>query len=59
MTNGVGSDIKISQTQIRKVVRQGSGVASTLAKYAWKAVKPLAASALSSLGTYAYNKVFW
>ena len=58
MNNGVGSDIKISKTQIRKAVRQGSGIWSTLGKYAFKAVKPLVTGALSAVGSYAAKNVF-
>ena len=69
MSQGTGSDIKISKTQIRKAVRQGGSlwgslislgskllpIAMPLAK---KAIAPLATGALSGLASLGVDKIF-
>ena len=69
MSQGTGSDIKISKTQIRKAVRQGGSfwgslmslgskllpMAMPLAK---KAIPPLATGALSGLASLGVDKIF-
>ena len=69
MSQGTGSDIKISKTQIRKAVRQGGSLwgssinlgskllpmAMPLAK---KAIAPLATGALSGLASLGVDKIF-
>ena len=69
MSQGTGSDIKISKTQIRKAVRQGGSlwgslislgskllpIAMPLAK---KAIAPLATGALSGLASLGVEKIF-
>ena len=69
LTNGTGSDIKISKTQIRKVEKQGGNLFSTLAslgakvlpfavKGLTKAVPALATGAVSALGSLGVDKIF-
>ena len=69
MSQGTGSDIKISKTQIRRAVRQGGSfwgslissgskllpMAKPLAK---KAIAPLATGALSGLASLGADKIF-
>ena len=69
MTNGTGSDIKISKTQIRKAVQHGGGLWGSLislgtkmllmaTKLASKAAPSLATGALSALGSLGIDKIF-
>ena len=69
LTNGTGSDIKISKTQIRKSVKHGGSLFSSLASlgakvlpYAMKgiskAVPALATGAATALGELGINKIF-
>ena len=57
-----GVEIKISKTQIRKVIKHGGGLWSSLAGLALplakKAVGPLASGALSGLASVGVNKLF-
>ena len=66
---GVGSDIKISKTQLRKAIKQGGSVWSSLNSpgtrafpYATsaisKAVPVLATGAMSALGNLGIDKIF-
>ena len=69
IANGTGSDIKISKTQIRKSVKHGGNLFSSLASlgakvlpYAMKgiskAVPALATGAATALGELGINKIF-
>ena len=65
MSQGTGSDIKISKTQIRKAVRQGGSLWGSLARLlpmamplAKKAIAPLATGALSGLASLGVDKIF-
>ena len=69
MSQGTGSDIKISKTQIRKAVRQGGSLWGSLINLgskllpmamplAKKAIAPLATGALSGLASLGVDKVF-
>ena len=69
IANGTGSDIKISKTQIRKSVKRGGNLFSSLASlgakvlpYAMKgiskAVPALATGAATALGEIGLNKIF-
>ena len=69
MENGTGSDIKISKTQIRKAVKMGGSLWSSLfslgaralpavTSLASKAVGPLATGALSGLASLGVDKIF-
>ena len=69
LANGTGVDIKISKTQIRKVVKQGGSLFTTLAslgarvlpyaaKGLSKAVPALATGAVSALGSLGIDKIF-
>ena len=57
-----GVDIKISKTQIRKVLKHGGSLWSSLAGLALplakKAIAPLASGALSGLASVGVNKLF-
>ena len=68
-SQGVGSDIKISKTQIRKAIKQGGSLWSSLISletralpYATsaiaKAVPALATGAMSALGSLGIDKIF-
>ena len=67
MSQGTGSDIKISKTQIRKAVRQGGSLWRSLISLgskllpmamplAKKAIAPLATGALSGLASLGVDK---
>ena len=69
MSQGTGSDIKISKTQIRKTVRQGGSLWGSLISLgskllpmamplAKKAIAPLATGALSGLASLGVDKIF-
>ena len=69
MSQGTGSDIKISKTQIRKAVRHGGSLWGSLARLgskllpmamplAKKAIAPLATGALSGLASLGVDKIF-
>ena len=62
MNMNKGVEIKISKTQIRKVLKHGGGLWSSLAGLALplakKAVGPLASGALSGLASVGVNKLF-
>ena len=69
IANGTGSDIKISKTQIRKSVKHGGNLFSSLAslgakvlpyaiKGISKAVPALATGAATALGELGINKMF-
>ena len=69
MSQGTGSDIKISKTQIRKAVRQGGSLWGSLTNLgskllptaiplAKKAIAPLATGALSGLASLGVDKIF-
>ena len=69
MNNGTGVDIKISKTQIRKAVKYGGSLWSSLfslgtkllpnaTKAASKAVPVLATGAVSALGSLGIDKIF-
>ena len=69
LANGTGSDIKISKTQIRKSVKHGGNLFSSLAslgakvlpyaiKGISKAVPALATGAATALGELGINKIF-
>ena len=69
ISNGTGSDIKISKTQIRKSVKYGGNLFSSLAslgarvlpyaiKGISKAVPALATGAATALGELGINKIF-
>ena len=69
MSEGTGSDIKISKTQIRKAVRQGGSLWGSLISLgskllpmamplAKKAIAPLATGALSGLASLGVDKIF-
>ena len=69
MANGTGSDIKISKTQIRKAVKMGGSLWSSLfslgaralpavTSLASKAAGPLATGALSGLASLGVDKIF-
>ena len=65
MNQGVGSDIKISKTQIQKEVKQAGSLWSSLislgtmaTKLASKAAPALVTGALSSLGSLGIDKRF-
>ena len=69
MENGTGSDIKISKTQIRKAVKMGGSLWSSLfslgaralpavTSLASKAAGPLATGALSGLASLGVDKIF-
>ena len=69
MSQGTGSDIKISKTQIRKAVRQGGSLWGSLINLgskllpmamplAKKAIAPLATGALSGLASLGVDKIF-
>ena len=69
MSQGTGSDIKISKTQIRKAVRQGGSLWGSLISLgskllpmamplAKKAIAPLATGALSGLARLGVDKIF-
>ena len=69
ISNGTGSDIKISKTQIRKTVKYGGNLFSSLAslgarvlpyaiKGISKAVPALATGAATALGELGINKIF-
>ena len=68
-SQGVGSDIKISKTQIRKAVKQGGSPWSTLISFGTralsyptsaisKAVPALATGAMSTLGSLGIDTIF-
>ena len=69
MSQGTGSDIKLSKTQIRKAVIQGGSLWRSLINLgskllhmamplAKKAIAPLATGALSGLASLGVNKIF-
>ena len=69
LANGTGTDIKISNTQIRKVAKHGGNLFSSLAslgarvlpyavKGLSKAVPALATGAVSALGSLGTDKIF-
>ena len=69
MSQGTGSDIKISKTQIRKAVRQGGSLWGSLINLgskllpmamplAKKAIAPLATGALSGSASLGVDKIF-
>ena len=69
MSQGTGSDIKISKTQIRKAFRQGGTVWGSLINLgskllpmamplAKKAIAPLATGSLSGLASLGVDKIF-
>ena len=69
MTQGTGSDIKISKSQIRKAVKHGGSLWGSLISLggkslpmamllATKAITPLAAGALSGLASLGVDKIF-
>ena len=69
MSQGTGSDIKISQRQIREAVRQGGSLWGSLISLgskllpmamplAKKAIAPLATGALSGLASLGVDKIF-
>ena len=69
ISQGAGSDIKISKTQIRKAVRQGGSLWGSLINLgskllpmamplAKKAIAPLATGALSGLASLGVDKIF-
>ena len=69
MSQGTGSDIKISKTQIRKAVKQGGSLWGSLARLgsrllpmamplAKKTVAPLVTGALSGLASLGADKIF-
>ena len=65
MSQGTGSDIKISKTQIRKAVRQGGSLWGSLARLlpmampiVKKAAAPLVTGALSGLASLGVDKIF-
>ena len=69
MSQGTGSDIKISKTQIRKAVRQGGSLWGSLINLgskllpmamplSKKAIAPLATGALSGLASLVVDKIF-
>ena len=66
MKNGIGSDIKISKTQIRKAVKQGGAPWSSLftkllpmaTSLASKAASPLPTGAFSGLASLGVDKIF-
>ena len=69
MSEGTGSDIKISKTQIRKAVRQGGSLWGSLISLgskllpmamplAKKGIAPLATGALSGLASLGVDKIF-
>ena len=69
MSQGTGSDIKISKTQIRKAVRQGGSLWGSLISLGSKllpmamplakqAIAPLATGALSGLASLGVDKIF-
>ena len=65
VTNKTGVDIKISKTQIRRSVKQGGSLFSSLAllgakalPYAAKIAPALATGAVSALGSLGVNKIF-
>ena len=59
--NGTGADIKISKTQIRKPIKHGGSLFSSLlslgARFLPIVAKPLAKGALSALGSLGVNKI--
>ena len=59
--NNTGVDIKISKTQIRKPIKQGGSLFSSLlslgARFLPMVAKPLAKGALSALGNLGVNKI--
>ena len=63
--NNTGVDIKISKTQIRKSVKHGGSLLSSLLSlgtkllpYATKVATPLATGAISALGSLGVDKIF-
>ena len=65
LQNNTGVDIKISKTQIRKSVKHGGSLFSSLLSlgtkllpYATKFAAPLTTGALSALGSLGMNKIF-
>ena len=62
MNMNKGVEIKISKTQIRKVIKHGGALWSSLAGLAWPLAKkiagPLASGALSGLASVGVNKLF-
>ena len=69
MSQGTGSDIEISKTQIRKAVRQGGSLWGSLISLgskllpmvmplAKKAIAPLVTGALSGLASLGVDKIF-
>ena len=69
MSQGTGSDIKISKTQIRKAIKHGGSLWGSLISLGSKllpmamslaknAVAPLAAGALSGLASLGVDKIF-
>ena len=69
LSNGTGTDIKISKTQIRKLVKHGGNLFTSLAslgakvlpfavKGISKAVPALATGAISALGSLGIDKIF-
>ena len=69
MSQGVGSDIKISKTQIRKAIKHGGSLWGSLVSFgSWllpmamplakKAIAPIAAGALSGLASLGEHKIF-
>ena len=70
MSQGTGSDIRISKTQIRKAIKHGGSLWGSLIRLgskllpmamplAKKAVAPLATWALSGLASFGVDKIFW
>ena len=65
MSQGTGSDIKISKTQIREAVRQGGSLSGSLARLlamampiVKKAAAPLVTGGLSGLASLGVDKIF-
>lgn len=69
IAQGKGSDIKISKTQIRHVVKEGGNLFSSLmstgmkllpmvSKFAPKIAAPLATGAISALGSFGIDEIF-
>ena len=54
---GTGVDIKISKTQIRKSVKHGGTLFSSLVSLGAKLLPHLATGALSALGSFGMNKI--
>ena len=69
LANGTGSDVKVSKTQIRKLIKRGGNLFTSLASLGAKvlplaikgvsrAVPALATGASSDLGELGINKIF-